>query len=736
MLPGFSPSPHVGADQDLTGGVRARIFWQSIVLVLTVFVICLIYFAAASKGGTTFFALSHGDEYYPMLTDAFLAGKPYLLVPPRPELLALPDPRDPAANAPYRLHDLALYNGRYYMYYGPAPAITLFLPFKVLTGKDLPTSLAATVFCLAGFLFSAALFFALAEKSGLHPPGWFCVVALVTLGLCQFVPFLLSRPIVYETAIAAGYCFLMGGLLFFFRAVTENRHATWQPLVAGVFLALATASRPNYAPSVLTLAFCYLIFLWSRSRMIGQVIRNDSFYLFVGPMIVAAMAMGWYNFIRFGSPFEFGIRYMLSAVNPAPVPTMRLGSLALSLYYFLLAPPVFQRGFPFVTLLLSRPSPFGELPHYFMLAGSAGLLAVTPLSLGIIWAPLVKRTAQVRFMVLALSFTSLVTLLVIASLGWVAPRYMLDFVPAILVLALLGLGSALAFTKGYFRMGVSAIIWAAVAWSTALNLLFVLGYYVIAPDTRKVSPRSADTLRKVATFLDSSLYGPQAGTRIYPTAAWYFKGTIRFPEPESDAAQSILWAGTSSGSNRIRVMYSRTQATFIYDQSSGQIAKGMPVGISAGKDYAIELRFDPGSSNLLISIDGAPVFDQQIHPLPVDPDRLLIGMDRDSSGRVTAGFSGRLEVQACDLMPPGYLPIAFTSTEPFSRGISENIVAIPDRLPFSSLVRPGTGVVLWVSGPRKVVGVRESQGLLQLTLDRPANNFDDGWPRAIKLTHE
>jgi hypothetical protein len=415
---------------------------------------------------------------------------------------------------------------------------------------------------------------------------------------------------------------------------------------------------------------------------------------------------------------------------------MRLGSLALSLYYFLLAPPVFQRGFPFVTLLLSRPSPFGELPHYFMLAGSAGLLAVTPVSLGLICAPLMKGTRQVRFMVLALSVTSLVTLLTIASLGWVAPRYMLDFVPPILVLSLLGLSSALTLTKGYFRMGVSAILCAAVAYSAALNILFVLGYYVVSPDTRKISARSADTLRKVATFLDSSLYGPQAGTRIYRTATWYFRGTIRFPEPESEAEQSLLWTGTANGSNRVRVMYSRSEATFIYYQSSGQITKGMPVGIAAGKDYPIELSFDPGSSQLVISLDGAPVFHQQIHPLPVDPDRLLIGMDRDSSGRVTAGFSGTLEVQACDVAAPGYLPIAFTSAEPFSRGISQNIVAIPDRLPFSSLVRPGTAIVLWVSGARRVVSVRQSQGLLQLTLDRPANNFDDGWPRAIKVSGE
>ena len=82
----------------------------------------------------------HGQtsEYYPLLTDAFLAGQTSLLVQPSAELLALPDPHDPVANARFRLHDASLYHGKYYLYFGPTPAIVLFLPYKVLTGSHLP----------------------------------------------------------------------------------------------------------------------------------------------------------------------------------------------------------------------------------------------------------------------------------------------------------------------------------------------------------------------------------------------------------------------------------------------------------------------------------------------------------------------------------------------------------------------------------------------------------------------
>ena len=82
----------------------------------------------------------HGQtsEYYALLTDAFLAGQTSLLVQPAAELLALPNPYDPIANGRFRLHDATLYHGKYYLYFGPTPAIVLFLPYKVLTGSHLP----------------------------------------------------------------------------------------------------------------------------------------------------------------------------------------------------------------------------------------------------------------------------------------------------------------------------------------------------------------------------------------------------------------------------------------------------------------------------------------------------------------------------------------------------------------------------------------------------------------------
>jgi hypothetical protein len=38
-----------------------------------------------------------------------------------PKLLALPNPWDPAADDSLKMQDVALYNGRYYLYHGAGP---------------------------------------------------------------------------------------------------------------------------------------------------------------------------------------------------------------------------------------------------------------------------------------------------------------------------------------------------------------------------------------------------------------------------------------------------------------------------------------------------------------------------------------------------------------------------------------------------------------------------------------
>jgi hypothetical protein len=146
--------------------------------------------------------------YYNLLADAFLSGHLFIGIPPSPLLLALPDPYDYIPNTALRLSDLSLYHGRYYMYFGPTPAVVLFAPFKLILRRDLQSDFAILFFAIGGYLLSSYLFLNIAsslrQAVGRTVPLWLEICAVLSLGLSQFVPVLLRTPRMYQVAISHG----------------------------------------------------------------------------------------------------------------------------------------------------------------------------------------------------------------------------------------------------------------------------------------------------------------------------------------------------------------------------------------------------------------------------------------------------------------------------------------------------------------------------------------------------
>src|SRR5579862_7795019 len=109
------------------------------------------------------------DGYYNLLARGFAGGHLYLPATVSPELLAKPDPYDPSIDDSIKLFDAALFNKHYYLYHGAGPAVLLFLPWRLITGHDLPENYAAFLFCYFGFLFSSAALLALLRLAGSDP---------------------------------------------------------------------------------------------------------------------------------------------------------------------------------------------------------------------------------------------------------------------------------------------------------------------------------------------------------------------------------------------------------------------------------------------------------------------------------------------------------------------------------------------------------------------------------------
>ena len=366
------------------------------------------HFATAWVGGPAGNWHGQTSEYYALLTDAFLAGQTSLLVQPSAEMLALPDPYDPVANARLRLHDASLYHGKYYLYFGPTPAIVLFLPYKLLTGSHLPTRIAVAWFCNCGFACSCGLFFLLAKREKWDCPRWLGSAAVLSLGTAPGVAFLLTRPSFYEVAIGAGYCFVMAGFLLTAYSLGQDSPRTASLVGAGLCFGLAAGCRPNFA----LLAILMVVVVAWRIRS-----HKTQALAFVGPVVLCGVLLAAYNYARFQNPFEFGIRYTLLA-NRADLDehfSHSLGNLLPSIYVLLFSP--------------ARRPPVDS---------TMGLLWGSPIALLGLLTPCILRYARVRdhvklgatrFTIYCVYASALSILILMALLGFVLGRYTADFAP-------------------------------------------------------------------------------------------------------------------------------------------------------------------------------------------------------------------------------------------------------------------------------------------------------------------
>lgn len=196
-------------------------------------------------------------HYYDLMATAFRHGQLALETQPDPALLALEDPYEPdnREGIPV-LWDATLYEGRYYLYWGPAPALLLTLVKFFYTPEIGDNFL--TFFFMAGlFLFLTLLALELWKKYFQETPRWLVVSGILLLGLVNPLPFVLLDPRIYEAAVAAGQFFFVGGLFFLFTAFDKPNIS--RLTLAGACFALAVGSRTTL---IVPIAFLSLVILF------------------------------------------------------------------------------------------------------------------------------------------------------------------------------------------------------------------------------------------------------------------------------------------------------------------------------------------------------------------------------------------------------------------------------------------------------------------------------------------
>lgn len=617
------------------------------------FLIFVFYLWTATSSNRPFHLRDTSQEFYNLLTDSLVKGHVYLPTKPSPQLLALPDPYDPAANERLRVHDASLYHGRYYMYFGVAPAVTLYLPWRVLMGKRLSDDMAVALFSMGGYVLSCLLLFLLLEASQMRVPWFLQGAAVLALGLGQVAPVVLRRPRVYEVALSAAYCFLFGGLYFLALRVVRPNARRWLPALAAVFLGLATASRPHCAIVALLLAILYGFYL-VRIRGLSRRPWLVEFARFALPLAVAGVLIGWYNYSRFDNPLEFGFRFQLGVLNlmtDGRSLAARLRYIYTSLYYLLVCPPNFMPRFPFFELS-GAAQPFGDpdlFPKNYFQEPAAGALLISPLCFAGFTLPLLlcKRKrfhADVRAILAGLVVCGFAMLAAVGSIRGASGRYGLDFVPVFLILGIfLCLWLSTYLPSRWMRRAAVSLTITGCVWASAVNMALSVNSYGY-PLERPYSP----LFRSIASFFGA---GPDAFMEDVETLR--LDATVTFPRAKLGVRETLLAAGMYERWDLLFVEYvPGGNAPFVYVHSGVSYTYSPYTPISPGTPHRLTVDYSAAAKKLVVRLDDKAALDLPTTFFPTSRDRVTLGRIR--VGRFgQSDFSGRM-----DVAPNGFVFVA------------------------------------------------------------------------------
>ena len=338
--------------------------------------------------------------YHNYLADAFLHGQLYLRQVP-----------------PITL-DLSLYQGRYYLYWGPFPAL-LAMPWVALFGVQASDILQSLV---AGAL-NVAIFSLLLRKAcalqwiDLSAPQRAALVLFFALGTAQapLIPFgtvwflSLLQAIAFELLVYLAAFSLRGSRAFWWAGCAA----------AGILL-----TRPSAILATIFVAW-YLLYThrelgWRRLvRLIG---------LGLAPVVAALLVLGVYNFLRFGNPLDNGVAYHLMAEQFKP----------LAQQYGIFSPHYIPVNLYLNYIDYPLSGLFSGVPHVTM---GGSLFLLSPLFLAAPYA-LWKERHDIQIWLLGLTFLvgTIPALMVMApGSNHFGPRYLLDVIVPLLLLTARGI---------------------------------------------------------------------------------------------------------------------------------------------------------------------------------------------------------------------------------------------------------------------------------------------------------
>ena len=318
--------------------------------------------------------------------------------------------------------DTAFYNSKYYCYFGVAPALLFYVPYKAITGCDLATTNLVIFLCC---LFVPLSFLLIKELlTGNQSINKRLPLILVAFVFASNIFQLAFFPAFYAVPIISGLDFSLLGLLLWNKAAESIDLNKKYIFFGSLSMAIVFGCRPQLGIGSLT-AF----YLFKEPIKDGKIFNRrkpTTAIAAIGPYLVVFTGLGLYNYARFGNFLDFGSSYNLTGFDMTEYSQSWFLSISLILSY-LFEPIKLSSSFPFI----EGYSPvLGDL-------GSQNFAPNEPIPCGYFWLYPVVLIAIVFFLsklekrnkwpMIAMLSAALVVLIFDCRNAGISWRYFADF---------------------------------------------------------------------------------------------------------------------------------------------------------------------------------------------------------------------------------------------------------------------------------------------------------------------
>lgn len=330
--------------------------WQKVTAIILVAVQAIIFWNMIHWNTTALNwhkSLTHHQQYYELI-DAFKDGHLYLKDDASKEMTELDNPYDTRERELKKVTykwDHAYYDGKYYVYFGAAPAILLYLPYNLITGNDLPNYIAVFIFGIMIMIGILLLLWEIIKKWFRNTPFALYLLLSVVFGAAACLAYAVQKPDFYLVPSLGAIMFGLFGLAFWLSAERKNEDGTtslisWRLVIGSACVAMIAGCRPQ----LLVVTVFGIILFWNSVFKERTLFSKKSLKQTVAvclPFVIVGAAVMWYNYARFGSPFDFGANYNLTT-NDMTKRGFVWGRTGLGIFTYLLQPFNMDAVFPFI----------------------------------------------------------------------------------------------------------------------------------------------------------------------------------------------------------------------------------------------------------------------------------------------------------------------------------------------------------------------------------------------------